>query len=99
LQKTENFYLQDNKRNMPEADKPLFFIIDEKDNSVELTEKGIDLITGEGEDPKFFIMPEIGTELNKLEKDSLALTIRTKFHKERRTHSRLPGKVAAHSQR
>ena len=70
LQKTENFYLQDNKRNMPEADKPLYFIIDEKDNSVELTEKGIDLITGEGEDPKFFIMPEIGTELNKLEKDT-----------------------------
>jgi preprotein translocase subunit SecA len=70
LQKTENFYLQDNKRNMPEADKPLFFIIDEKDNSVELTEKGIDLITGEGEDPKFFILPEIGTELNKIEKDS-----------------------------
>ncbi len=70
LQKTENYYLQDNKRNMPEADKPLYFIIDEKDNSVELTEKGIDLITGEGEDPKFFIMPEIGTELNKLEKDS-----------------------------
>jgi preprotein translocase subunit SecA len=53
LQKTENFYLQDNKRNMPEADKPLFFIIDEKDNSVELTEKGIDLITGEGEDPRY----------------------------------------------
>jgi preprotein translocase subunit SecA len=70
LQKTENFYLQDNKRNLPEADKPLFFVIDEKDNSVELTEKGIDLITGEGEDPKFFILPEIGVELNKLEKDS-----------------------------
>jgi preprotein translocase subunit SecA len=70
LQKTENFYLADNKRNMPEADKPLYFIIDEKDNSVELTEKGIDLITGEGEDPKFFILPEIGTELNKIEKDT-----------------------------
>jgi preprotein translocase subunit SecA len=70
LQKTENFYLADNKRNMPEADKPLYFIIDEKDNSVDLTEKGIDLITGEGEDPKFFILPEIGTELNKIEKDS-----------------------------
>jgi preprotein translocase subunit SecA len=69
LQKTENYYLQDNKRNMPEADQPLFFIIDEKDNSVDLTEKGIDLITGEGEDPKFFIMPEIGTELNQIEKD------------------------------
>src|SRR5688572_29115319 len=69
LQKTENYYLQDNKRNMPEADKPLFFVIDEKDNSVELTEKGIDLITGEGEDPNFFILPEIGTEINKLEND------------------------------
>jgi preprotein translocase subunit SecA len=67
LQKTENYYLQDNKRNMPEADKPLFFIIEEKDNSVDLTEKGIDLITGEGEDPRFFIMPEIGTEINKIE--------------------------------
>src|SRR6478752_2626999 len=70
LQKTENFYLQDNTRNMPDADKPLFFIIDEKDNSVDLTEKGIDLITGEGEDARFFILPEIGTELNKLEKDN-----------------------------
>jgi preprotein translocase subunit SecA len=81
LQKTENFYLQDNKRNMPEADKPLFFIIDEKDNSVELTEKGIDLITGEGEDPKFFIMPEIGTELNKLEKDT-SLSEQERFQKK-----------------
>jgi preprotein translocase subunit SecA len=69
LQKTENFYLQDNKKEMPNADAPLYFVIDEKDNSVELTEKGIDLITGEGEDPKFFILPEIGTELNKIEKD------------------------------
>jgi preprotein translocase subunit SecA len=70
LQKTENFHLQDNKKEMPNADAPLYFIIDEKDNSVDLTDKGIDLITGEGEDPKFFIMPEIGIELNKLEKDN-----------------------------
>ncbi len=69
LQKTENFYLQDNKKEMPNADAPLYFVIDEKDNSVELTEKGIDLITGEGEDHKFFILPEIGVELNKIEKD------------------------------
>ncbi|MDW8330951.1 MAG: preprotein translocase subunit SecA [Cyclobacteriaceae bacterium] len=81
LQKTENFYLQDNKRNMPEADKPLYFIIDEKDNSVELTEKGIDLITQEGEDPKFFILPEIGTELNKIENDT-SLTEAEKFQKK-----------------
>jgi preprotein translocase subunit SecA len=70
LQRTENFYLQDNKKMMPEADAPLYFIIEEKDNSVELTEKGIDLITGEGEDPRFFILPEIGIELNKIEKDA-----------------------------
>jgi preprotein translocase subunit SecA len=69
LQKTENFYLQDNKKEMPVADAPLYFVIDEKDNSVDLTEKGIDLITGEGEDRQFFILPEIGIELNKIEKD------------------------------
>lgn len=70
LQRTENFYLQDNKKMMPEADKPLFFVIEEKDNSVELTDKGIDLITGEGEDHNFFILPEIGVELNKIETNS-----------------------------
>lgn len=81
LQKTENYYLADNKRNMPEADKPLYFIIDEKDNSVDLTEKGIDLITGEGEDAKFFILPEIGTELNRLERD-LTIDDVSKFQKK-----------------
>jgi preprotein translocase subunit SecA len=81
LQKTENFYLQDNKKEMPNADAPLFFVIDEKDNSVELTEKGIDLITGEGEDPKFFILPEIGIELNKIEKDP-SLSDDAKLHKK-----------------
>lgn len=70
LQKTENFYLQDNKKMMPEADKPLFFTIDEKDNTIDLTDKGIDLITGEGEDPKFFILPEIGVELDKIDKSN-----------------------------
>jgi len=69
LQKTENFYLQDNQKMMPEADEPLFFTIDEKQNSIELTEKGIDLITGEGEDSNFFIMPDIGMEIAQLEKD------------------------------
>ncbi len=81
LQKTENFYLADNKRNMPDADRPLYFIIEEKDNSVDLTEKGIDLITGEGEDPRFFILPEIGTELNRIEKDT-SLDEAARFHKK-----------------
>jgi preprotein translocase subunit SecA len=81
LQKTENYYLADNKRNMPEADKPLYFVIDEKDNSVELTERGIDLITGEGEDARFFILPEIATEINKLEHDA-SLDDNTRFQKK-----------------
>lgn len=69
LQKTENFYMQDNSKMMPEADDPLFFTIDEKHNNIDLTEKGIDLITGEGEDSTFFILPDIGEEVSKLEKD------------------------------
>jgi len=81
LQKVENYHLQDNKKEMPNADAPLFFVIDEKDNSVELTEKGIDLITGEGEDSKFFILPEIGTELNKIEKDP-SLSDELRAHKK-----------------
>ena len=67
LQKTENFYLQDNQKQMPEADAPLYFTIDEKHNSIDVTEKGIDFITNENEDPSFFILPDIGVEIAKLE--------------------------------
>lgn len=81
MQRTENYFLQDNKRNMPEADKPLYFVIDEKDHVVELTEKGIDLITGEGEDPNFFILPEIGTEISKIENDT-SLDDNARFQKK-----------------
>ena len=70
LQKTENFYLQDNQKMMPEADDPLYFTIDEKNNSIDLTEKGIDLITGSGEDPKFFILPDIGEGIAQLEEST-----------------------------
>ncbi|WP_323758344.1 preprotein translocase subunit SecA [Roseivirga sp.] len=69
MQKTENFYLQDNQKNMPKADEPLYFTIDEKTNAVNLTEKGTDLITGEGEDPTFFIMTDIGEVVARMEKD------------------------------
>jgi len=69
LQKTENFYLQDNMKMMPEADNPLYFTIDEKHNSIDLTDRGIDLITDEGEDPTFFILPDIGSEIANMEKD------------------------------
>ena len=69
MQKTENFYLQDNSKAMPEADAPLYFTIDEKNNSIDLTEKGIDLITGQGEDPEFFILPDIGLNIAEFESD------------------------------
>jgi preprotein translocase subunit SecA len=72
LQKTENFYLADQQRKMPEVDKELFFHIDEKNNQVELTDKGINLITKSGEDPEFFILPDIGVKLAEIEKSNLS---------------------------
>ncbi|WP_375580326.1 preprotein translocase subunit SecA [Marivirga tractuosa] len=69
LQKTENIYLADNSKLMPEADEPLLFTIEEKNNNIDLTEKGIDIITKDGEDPNFFILPDIGVEIANLEKD------------------------------
>ncbi|AGA77695.1 preprotein translocase subunit SecA [Echinicola vietnamensis] len=69
LQKTENYYLQDNKRMMPEADEPLLFTIDEKSNTVDLTDNGIEVITKKNEDSSFFILPDIGTEIAEMEKD------------------------------
>ena len=81
LQKTENFYLGDNSRQMPKADMPLFFTIDEKNNQIELTEKGIDLITAQGEDPHLFIMPDIGVEIANIEKNA-SLTAEEKLHQK-----------------
>ncbi len=63
LLKTEGFYLQDNQREMHKADAELFFVIDEKNNQVELTEKGIELISRNMEDDQFFALPDIATEL------------------------------------
>ncbi len=63
LTKVESYYLQDQQKEMPKADAPLFFTIDEKSNSVDLTEKGIELITQSGEDPQFFIMPDVGAQM------------------------------------
>ena len=71
LQKSENYYLADQQRKMPEVDKELFFHIDEKNNQVELTDKGITLITRSGEDPEFFILPDIGVKLADIEKSNL----------------------------
>ncbi|MBI2273659.1 MAG: preprotein translocase subunit SecA [Bacteroidetes bacterium] len=63
LQKAENHYLADQQREMPKADEELYFYIDEKNNSVELTDKGIQLITRSGEDPNFFVLPDISLSL------------------------------------
>ncbi|HLO57711.1 MAG TPA: preprotein translocase subunit SecA [Bacteroidales bacterium] len=69
--KTENYYMQENSKNMHVVTDDLFFIIDEKQNTVELTEKGTDLITGTAADPNFFVMPDIGSEIAELEKGNL----------------------------
>ena len=70
LQKTENFYMQEQGKQMKKIDKELFFVIDEKNNTIELTNKGIDLISGD-DDRDFFIMPDIGSEIAKLQKENL----------------------------
>lgn len=68
LTKTENHYLQDQQKEMPLADSPLYFTIEEKTNSVELTEKGLELITQGESDPNFFVLPDVGNEMAEIER-------------------------------
>ncbi len=68
LQKAENYYLSEQQRNMKIVDEDLFFHIDEKQNSVDLTDKGLNAITRSGEDPEFFVLPDIGVLLADVEK-------------------------------
>ena len=70
LQKTENYYMQEQGKHMKKIDAELFFVIDEKNNTIELTDKGIDLVSGK-DDRGFFIMPDIGAEIAKLQKENL----------------------------
>jgi len=72
LQKTENFYMQEKSKNMHKVDKDLFFVIDEKNNSIELTDKGIEVMTGKSEDKDFFIMPDLGSEISILNNSNLS---------------------------
>ncbi len=65
--KTEEYFMSENMRHMHEATDELFLVIDEKNNSVELTDKGIDLLSRNVEDPQFFILPDIATELSQLD--------------------------------
>jgi preprotein translocase subunit SecA len=69
--KTESYYMQDNSKHMHKVTDDLYFIIDEKNNSIELTDKGLDLITEKTDDPYFFILPDIGSELAELEKQDM----------------------------
>jgi preprotein translocase subunit SecA len=69
MQESESIYLAENQKLMPIADAPLYFTIDERHNSIELTEKGIDFLTGESEETNFFILPDIAVDLDAIEKD------------------------------
>jgi len=73
MQKTENYYLADSQKEMPKVDEALFFNIDEKNNQVDLTDQGIQLITKSGEDPDFFIIPDIATKLADIEKSAMSV--------------------------
>jgi preprotein translocase subunit SecA len=70
LQKTENQYMQDNNREMPKVDEALYFVIEEKNNQVELTDNGIKFLSGDT-DADFFVLPDIGTEIAAIEKKKL----------------------------
>ena len=71
LQATEDFYMQDNNRDMHIATDVLYFVIDEKHKTIELTDKGIDVLTGATEDPNFFVLPDVGSEIADIEKSDL----------------------------
>jgi preprotein translocase subunit SecA len=72
MQKAENYYLQDQERNMKIVDEELLFRIDEKNNSVDLSDRGLNMITRSGEDPEFFVLPDIGVRLAEIEKSEIS---------------------------
>ena len=72
LLKTENFYMQNNNKEMPKVTDELYFIIEEKANSIELTEKGLDLISTSVEDVSFFILPDVGSQIADIEKSDIS---------------------------
>ncbi len=82
LQKTEHFYMQEQMKKMHIIDDELFFVIDEKNNSIDLTEKGIDLISTSSEDAKLYMLPDVGAEIAEVEKSSLGDTQKTEKKNE-----------------
>ena len=81
LQKTENFYMQDNNREMPKIDADLYYVIEEKNNQIELSDKGVEYLSGK-DDPNFFVMPEIGLEIAKIEAKGLSTEDEAKLKEE-----------------
>ena len=72
LQKVENYYIQDNEREMPFITDELYFVINEKQHSVDMTDKGRDLITGNLDDPEFFVLPDVGASIAEIQKSELS---------------------------
>jgi len=72
MQKTENFYMAEQSKNMHIINDQLYFIIDEKNNTIELTDMGIDLLTESYDDPQFYILPDIGAEIAEMERQNLS---------------------------
>lgn len=72
MQKTENHYLQDQQKEMYKIDQDLLFVIDEKNNTVDLTDKGVEFLSTDVADPNFFVLPDLATELATIENDSVA---------------------------
>ncbi|MDR1682602.1 MAG: preprotein translocase subunit SecA [Candidatus Symbiothrix sp.] len=70
--KTEEFYMQQQNKDMHIITDDLYFVIDEKNNSIELTDKGIDLLTGKSDDPEFFVLPDIGIKIAEIENENLS---------------------------
>ena len=81
LQKSENYYLADQQKEMPKADAELYFHIDEKTNQVDLTDKGLQMITKSGEDPEFFVLPDISIKLGELDRDT-QMNAEEKLHRK-----------------
>lgn len=76
MQKAENFYIQDNERQMPEVTDELYFVINEQHHTVDLTDKGHDVLASEVSDPEFFVLPDVGSQIASIEHSSLTLAER-----------------------
>jgi len=82
LQKTENFYMQDNNREMPKIDEELYYVIDEKTNSIDLTDKGIAHLAGKNTKDHFFVLPDMGVEIGKIDNKDISTEEKVKEKEE-----------------